>query len=392
MVLGAVMLAVSLVMLYMTPSLAQYIAPVPETEQTAQDAGDDGEGEGEGSSGGESAEATGLARIDELWQKNRGELGDSAVSGLSATAYGFGFNSSASQSDTATLTMAGDGFFGVHPRYLTAGRLFSQSEYTDGAKLVVLDEGLAFKLFPTTEAVNGRVDINGEWYDVIGVVRHKKGAGDTDEYGAYITLAAAAKAGIQADYAQIECLADASGRARALQSISETVLGEAGTFYDTDKEIMRASMLVRVLLIIFGLYLLAAFLRTWNARTFGLIRGWQEEVMHRYFKAMLPKVIGLSLMQILGYCALAAAAFGVLRLTIRPMYVFTEWIPEVIVEWSKITDRVTGLMTTSAATVRYQTREYAAIRFYGAFVRWGVICIMTGGVIRAIWHKKKRAD
>ncbi len=361
-VLGAAMLAFSLLMLYRTAPLAQYMtaAPVEAGQANAQSA---------------------LARILEKWDAQKTELGANAKAGLAATRYDSGIESSAGQFVNATLTCVSAGWFDAHPKFLKTGRLFGQAEWKDGAKVAVLDEELAFQLFPTVDAVGNQVRIDDAWYEVIGVVRHRRSAGDADECGAYIPIQTAAKAGMQTDYVQIDCALDIPGAARATQSVGGAVLG-AGTCYDTDKEIMRASMIVRVLIILFSFYILARLLRAWNARTRSLIAGWRAEVLHRYFKKMLPQVLLYSFGQLLGYAVLIAAAYGILSLTIRPMYVFTEWIPEVIVEWTNISARAHELMAAAAAPVKYQTREYAAIRFYGAFARWGAICVLCALAVR----------
>ena len=360
-VLGAVLMGASLFLLYRVPSVAQYMAPAPVE------------------SGADNAESA-LTGVIKSWETRKTELGTGARAGLAATVYESAIESSAGESDAATLTCVSAGWFDAHPKYLKSGRLFTEAELTGGAKLVVLDEELAFKLFPTTEPIEGKAQIGGAWYEVIGVVRHSRGPGDADQYGAYIPIATAAKAGMQASYLEIDCALDVPGAARAVENIGADVLG-AGSFYDIDKEAMRASMIVRVLIVVFALYILAWLLRGWNARTRGLIAGWRAEVMHRYFKKMLPSVVLFSFLQILGYAVLVAAAYGVLALTIRPMYVFTEWIPEVIVEWSKISARAQALIEAAAAPVKYQTREYAAVRFYGALVRWGAVCALAGGIV-----------
>ena len=71
-----------------------------------------------------------------------------------------------------------------------------------------------------------------------------------------------------------------------------------------------------------------------------------------------------------------------LSLTIEPMYVFTEWIPENFVSWESLTGRFNDLRLENARIVRYQTREYASIRFYGALVRWGVVSVLAGTALR----------
>ena len=381
MVLGAVLLVYSLVMLYSMDPLAQYIVPAQqEPEEAAQTGGDDG--------GAQPAAESPLAEQQKLWEQRRGELGENVQAGMAAAAYGFNV-SGGGQSETATLICAGQGWFDAHPRFLVDGCLFSGADYKNGAHKAVLDEELAFRLFPTTDACGSRVQLDDVWYDVIGVVRRADSAGDTDDYRIYIPLNAAVEAGMQTDYVQIDCRSELSGAKRALQSVAEEALG-GGSYYDISKEVMRATMIVRVITIIFALYFIARLLRAWNRRTAALVNGWLEEVKHRYFKNMLPGVIGFSVMQLAGYCALALAAWAALRLTIEPMYVFTEWIPEVIVEWSKLSGRVQELMRDAAQVARYQTREYAAVRFYGALTRWGVICSLAGLVLYRVWPESRR--
>lgn len=379
-VLGAALLIYSLAMLYSMEPLAQYIAPAQrEPEKTAQT----GEEEGDTQTTAESP----LAEQQKLWEQRRGELGENARTGMAAVAYGFSV-SGGGQFETATLICAGQGWFDAHPRFLVDGCLFSGADYENGAHKAVLDEELAFQLFPTTDACGSRVQLDDVWYDVIGVVRRADSAGDTDDYRIYIPLNTAVGEGMQTDYVQIDCRTELSGAKRALQSVAGEVLGD-GSYYDTSKEVMRVTMIVRVIAIIFVLYFIARLLHAWNRRTVALVNGWMEEVKHRYFKSMLPGVMGFSLLQIAGYCALALAAWATLRLIIEPMYVFTEWIPEVIVEWSKLSGRVQELMRDAARVARYQTREYAAIRFYGALTRWGVICSLAGFVLYRVWPKRR---
>ena len=377
--LGAALTVFSLVMLLRIPGLAQYIVPAP-AEQAAQDPED-----GSASAASRSA----LRDLVDLWEKNRAELGG-VSSGMSATLYGAPLDSSASQTDTATVTCVGESWFDVYPRFLTEGRLFSADEHRIGRQVIVLDEQLAFKMFPTTEPTQGRVMLSGQWFEVVGVVRHSRGPGDSDKYGAYIPLMAAARLGLQTDYVQIDCRAPSMGAVRALESVAETVFGGGGSLCYTRKEVMRVTMILRIMGVLLGLYALGFALGVWNRRTVDLIKGWQQEVLRHYFKTMLPSVIGWSLLQLMGYAVLALATFGVLRLTISPMYMFTEWVPEVIVEWNKIMARFEGLVTSAAAPVRYQTREYAAIRFYGALLRWGVVCLLCGAMLFKRWDFGRR--
>lgn len=356
--LGAGLMLYALIGLWRAPNVAQYIAPAPQ--EIAPEEGAD-------------AQESGLARLAKDWEARRGELGEGAKAGMAAVKRDVTVSCDASGAQ-AGLVAAGDGWFEAHPLLLTEGSLPREG------RVAVLDRDLAFALFPTVEAVGQWVEVDGVRYEVAGVARNDRGVGDTDDKRIYIPLSEAAKSGMQTEYVRIDCREPSAGAKRALEGVAADLL-DGGNFYDSAKETMRATMILRVLAILFALYLLFAVLRRWNRRTASLVRGWQAEVLKRYFKSMLPKVIGLSLLQLAGYAALIAAAWCVLRLTIRPMYVFTEWIPEVVVEWNQIARRAQELTRTAAATARYQTPEYAAIRFYAGFVRWGAVSALAGAVL-----------
>ena len=99
---------------------------------------------------------------------------------------------------------------------------------------------------------------------------------------------------------------------------------------------------------------------------------------------MLPGLLPRILLLALGYAALLAAAFGVLTLAIEPMYVFTEWIPDVLVELSSITERFWQLTSAAAAPISIRTKEYAEIRFWSGLVRWGALSALTGALVMAL--------
>ena len=391
MLLGLALLIFSLCKLYSMDSFAQYIAPAaPETAASADPGADAGD-EDAADPADTTANTDPLTAQIKAWNEKRTEMGGTVPTGMAAVAFDTSVTTALEQNQMSTLVCVGEGWLDVHPHFLTDGWLFTQTDYEKGNRVAVLDEKLAFQLFPTDEPVGAQLQIGENWYTIIGVVRADTSAGDADpDTGRiYIPLNTAAADRIQAHYVLMECREGGDGEKRALQDVAADVMENDGSYWDTDKEVMRATMLVRLLLIAFALYLLAICLKIWNRRTVSLITGWNEEVRHRYFKTMAAKVVGLSCAQLLGYAALAAAAFGILRLLIAPMYVFTEWIPEVIVEWSKISQRLTELLRTAAQTARYQTRQIAAIRLYGALTRWGVICLLTGVVLFKVWPGKK---
>ena len=79
------------------------------------------------------------------------------------------------------------------------------------------------------------------------MVRADTSAGDADpDTGRiYIPLNTAAADRIQAHYVLMECREGDDGEKRALQDVAADVMENDGSYWDTDKEVMRATMLVR---------------------------------------------------------------------------------------------------------------------------------------------------
>lgn len=64
------------------------------------------------------------------------------------------------------------------------------------------------------------------------------------------------------------------------------------------------------------------------------------------------------LLCLLGYAVLAGAAFLLAQFVIAPLYVFTEWVPEVVVELKSVTGRFWSLNRTNSAAVCLVSRAY----------------------------------
>ena len=206
-------------------------------------------------------------------------------------------------------------------------------------------------------------------------------------------LAALADGRVQMDLLEIAAVPiPRSGASRAMEEAVRTQWSEGGTFHDLSKEIMRCTMIVRLLSVFFLFCALFALLRRLNRRVLRGFANWKEQLKRTYLRSMLGNIAWKVLMWLAGYAALIGAAYGLLTVLIEPMMVFTEWIPEVIVELSSISERFWGLTSSAAAPVFLRTEEYAQIRFYGAILRWGVIVTLSGAIVFLLAERRRRRD
>ena len=386
--LGALLMAAGLCMLALQPSVLQYCIVAPTDEAAPEPSGQEAAGQEAQTA---KQESGALKALYDAWQTRVGEDLSEVLSAASIAARDYGFAlSGEGGSATATLTAVGENWFSVYPRYLVSGRLMTQRELKDGDRLIVLDEPLAFKLFPTADPIGRELTIGTERYEVVGVVRYRRSVGEYEQYAAYIPYTSAAEDRLPMEIVEVCGAAlPQSGASRAFEDAGENWQA-GGTFIDTDKEAMRGGIVARALAIALGLYLILYLLRRLNRRAASFGANIRARLQTEYFRDMLPGLLPRILLLALGYAALLAAAFGVLTLAIEPMYVFTEWIPDVLVELSSITERFWQLTSAAAAPIFIRTQEYAEIRFWSGLVRWGALSALTGALVMALSARRGR--
>ena len=91
--------------------------------------------------------------------------------------------------------------------------------------------------------------------------------------------------------------------------------------------------------------------------------------------------------------ALAGAAFALAKFSIDPLYVFTEWVPEVLVELSSIAKRFWSLNDANAAAVRYVSRSFCVLETGRALLRWGLLALLLGAWMNGLpFFSRRVAD
>lgn len=365
--LGVIMIVIALIGLAPSPAILQYTVASPIEMPQPDD----------------NKEGSELRLSFEAWADTvEAELKDGlSVASVCARSYGYAIMSDADASADATLTGVGERWFSVYPKYLSAGRLITDQESKDAARVAVLDESLAFKLFPTGDPLEGKVKVGEKWYSVIGTIRKTRGVGDSELYAMYVPINCLANDGIQTELIEASGVPIPRSGASKMFEESSRAWRAGGTFTDVEKEAMGATMILRIMAIIFGFYLIFFIMRIVNARLKEQAAIFKQRLRVEYFIKMLPGVLLRTFMFIVSYAALIAAGYALLTLAIDPMYVFTEWIPDVIVEMSSITERFWQLVTAAAKPVNYQSHELSVIRFWGGILRWGVILTLCGGTL-----------
>lgn len=361
-VIGAVMALCALVILAQTKSVLQYCVTAPELGEKGENI----------KALQESAAKVAVAVKDEIPR-----IALSASCGTVGVSLG-------DNSVEANLIAIGEGWPEVYTLVPVRGWRISDFEIRDAAMMIMLDEGLAFKLFGMELPENASVTVENQRYRVIGIVRHAgsltggRGVGDKVEYDAYIPLLTAAKKGIKMETLTLSGVPLSNVGSAKLLSDSVKEWKSGGELIDLYKEAMRRTILPRILLLIVGLYALYGLFRRMTEFTLRLFDGYREALKLSYFNALIPRLLGIIALTLLGYAALIGATYMLMVFSSQPLYVFTEWVPESFVKWSSITKVFWELTSNAASTIHFTTRELRVVSFWGGVLRWGLFIALLG--------------
>lgn len=363
--LGAVLQLAALLAFSTSDALLEYAICAPDVQTVS-------------TTDGSSHAETGLEPLIEARDDVFEQLGD----GLAALACG-GMKTGASVSGNGTTADAALQavdlcWLETCPRRIAEGRWMDGSELKSGAQVAVLDADLAFKLFGSESALERTVRIADKDYRVIGTVKHRRSVGERDECSAYIPLSAVMAQGIQLNILTMYALPLAqTGMDQSFTAAMRDAWGD-GSFYSLRQEAMGGMLLSRLLLCALGMALLWRLtnpLRSLARRFRGEIA---EMRRHGYLRSYLLPSIARILALMLCAAAWLAAVYGVLCVAIEPVYTFTEWIPESLVELSALKTVFWSRAEDAAQLVKVVTPEAARSAFWGSAARLGAVLTLLG--------------
>ena len=277
-VVGAVMMLISLGNLLAARELLQY-AVVPRGEMDAA--------------------------VSQLLTVKR-EVADTLADCTSALAVG-GVTEKASVSagsvnQTCAVYAVGEGWFEADPVFLTAGRRLTETELKLGDKVAMVDEQLAFQLFGSELPEDAKATIDGVEYAVVGAYRHRRSVGEAAQYSAYVPLLSANQ-NARDELLFIAVPVANTGARTMFESTMRANWEQDGCFISIGKEALRQRMIMRMLLLGFGLSVIFRLMRRMNGAAARSWTRFQERLRWNYFRTAAP-----SLMAFLGICLLHSAA------------------------------------------------------------------------------------
>lgn len=316
-----------------------------------------------------------LKRFDEFVL----EQGDSLVSAaLTAHLPAATLSTEQGGSASAELTTVYGALHTLVPGVLLSGRLLYQEEVDAGAKVAVLDEGLAIALFRQGDPVGLRFTLLGQELLVVGVVRHQRGLGDRAEYGLMAPLSAfPGDTPWEMMLAQLAPKGSSGVRAGLVGAL--TAWQPGGQAINLAKEQYRTLLPLRVLvcLLLFSLSLAGlAAARKVAARMLARARALLEQ---DYVFRLLPRLVLMGLCVALAFAAALALMALALTKLVEPVYVFPEWVPAIPVEPREIARTFWQNRSQASSLVSYRSRELLSLRAQQGYLT--ACAALAGGLL-----------
>lgn len=239
---------------------------------------------------------------------------------------------------------------------LLSGRHLFQEEVDVGSPVAVIDEALAISLFRQGDPLDLRLNLFGQEFTVVGVVRHARTLGDRAEYGLRVPLKAfATQPSWELLTAHLVPKGGAGTRAGLATSLSAWQPG--GQAIDLVKEAYRSLLPLRSLLFALGMVLAVLALRAAGRVSARMIAHRKAQLEVEYAVRLLPRFALTGLLMALMFAAgLALLLFSFTKL-LDVVYVFPEWVPAILVEPREIAKTFWQVRTQATGLLGLRSRE-----------------------------------
>lgn len=278
----------------------------------------------------------------------------------------------------ATVYAVTEGYFDLRHEALLEGR------YPRGnSPEIVLEQAMAYLLFPGGIALGGTVELEGTNWMVVGVIRDKIRFGEVDERVAFVPLPAALDAGIDAQTVELLLRFPAGENAAALAKSALSAARDGGTFHDLASEKAAARMPLRwaavVLLALLFKNLIRRLIR-WGKAEYAQYRTLLQTCYRRQLLGWLTLRLALLL---IGSAAAGGVVLLVVHLLTEAELLFPHWIPEKPLSLPSYISRFWAIHRADAASVFCQTAESRAVTLASTLFQVSLFLLAAGGITYA---------
>ena len=361
MILGLLLMLCGIVPAAGIPDGAEYIVRAPEV----------------------SREAPAVGKLEEL---------DTLLEGMEWTAAlktGKGSARSESKGNTGiTVYAVPEGYFGLRHQTLRAGRYISGADVKERLPAAVVTRKTAEDFFLEEDPAGRKLTCNNTELEIIGVVDGGTWIGEANEYAVYVPVSLADLQQLTPETMEIR-VRTASDAEKSIAAANLRTWAPDGTFYNIARLKTTVWMPAWFLGTVFGFFLMIRAAGAVYRAERNLIGGIREKLKTCYFRECGFYCSGRA---ILGFAAgglWLGGMFLLLYCAARPLYIYTDWIPEAFLDPASIAATARNLLRNASASVIYRSREVRVLELAASVSRFGSLVLTSGLAVFTLRNGRK---
>lgn len=281
-------------------------------------------------------------------------------------------------SASATLYAVPMGYFDMRHETLKAGRLISGGDMKNCRDVILIDEKLAYQLFPGADAIGKTVTMGEIEWTIVGLLQNVPRFGETSEWTVYVPILASFVHGPPMQTLEMNLRCKSRDTPSAILK-NELMNGRSdGSFYELSKEKTAALMPLRWLLVILGSTFIRWLVHCLTGYAQNQIHAYREMLAVKYAKQLMGWLMFRGMILLLGFLIVAGVTYGVLSLIMQAALAFPDWIPEKPVSIASYISRFWSLHRSTAASIRLCSQESSVIALAAWLIRWGCFLLLAG--------------
>ena len=265
----------------------------------------------------------------------------------------------------ATVYGIQDNYYDFRFSRIQTGRRIDFTDVFQSKQVAILDEAAALTLFHGQEAIGQTIIISGSSFEIVGICSHVNTLGERDQHSIYIPISAIEATGLETE--TIECLLRSEDAA-----LSNVMIQSALSEWDSEaqlfciqQEIARI-FLPMILAGIICMGILTIILSKWIVKKFRSANDRTHDILlHHYLQESIGALI-LGYIPVIVMCSAVAFGFyGIIRLCLFILTVFSANLPEQLLSISGWCKQLVSIWMERSQCIQVSCREIETIRQTG---------------------------
>ena len=290
--------------------------------------------------------------------------------------------------ETATVYAVSEAFFDLHHETLLEGRYISGDDIRNSRKVAVISQNGAAALFPGLDPLGQVISCSGNNLEIVGITRGGFRIGETNSSVIWFPYTLANTINQSSSTLEIRVFSDSQAQSIILKNLLAQWSPD-GTSYDYNRLRLTALMPLWLFGAAAGFLLirrLVSFVITNGKQRYQSIR---EQLKTRYPGQMKAAFLGFLLLATASAAVCAGCIYLYLAYLMIPLYTFTDWIPEALVDPKAIIATARSLLTLASTAALYRSSDATAISLYSSWILCGSLLFTVGLCVRFLSARRK---